>query len=132
MVGALQHTYVIARLNRWGHWHRQQKKLGLGPKPARSWWYPIVIRPNVKPQRDWDKIETDDNECFETDKAVDALSVELRETIREHFVKGGTVDQQRRALHLKSNQTIYDRLNRAYPLLLGMFNDIAAGLEPRE
>lgn len=126
------HTYVIARLDRWAHWRRQQTKFGVGPTSARSWWFPVVMRGNVKRVRDWDKIETDDDECFETEKAVAALSVELRETIYEHFVKGGTAEQQKEALHVKSTHTIYDRLNRAYPILLGMFNDVAAGLEPHE
>ena len=85
-----------------------------------------------RPQRDWDKVEYEDNECFETEMAVTALGEfdeQLRDAVWEHFVVRGTAEQQAKHLHC-SIATLYRRVERSEQILLGLFNDAAAGLRP--
>lgn len=85
-----------------------------------------------RPPRDWDKVEYEDNECFETEMAVNALGQfdeQLRDVVWQHYVVGGTADQQSKHLSC-CVATVYNRLARAENLMLGLLNDAAAGLIP--
>jgi DNA-directed RNA polymerase specialized sigma24 family protein len=80
--------------------------------------------------RDWDREVYSEEEAIATDKAVGALPQDLRKAVFEHYILRGTVQQQCESLEI-SKSTLYERLDRANTLLLGLLNDIAAGLEPR-
>lgn len=67
-------------------------------------------------------------EAIETQRCVDALPQSLREVIIQEHVMRGT--QAQKALALKIDRvTFWRRCQRAYPLLLGLFNDAGAGLD---
>jgi hypothetical protein len=69
----------------------------------------------------------DAQEALETDRAIRRLPPELNEIITiEHFVVG----KQARKLEVlaMSRTTYWRRCNEAYGLLLGLMNDVAAGL----
>lgn len=124
------HTYVEARLGRWQLWYRWGKNPG--PSPVESWYGPIVLNPNVQQSGRHDSAcPVDVSEAEETQRCVMALGVEcpeLKDTVFEAYLRGGTVEQKIATLGLKSRQSYYDRLDRAYVKLLGHFNDAASGI----
>ena len=72
-------------------------------------------------------VAIDDTEAEETYRCVLSLGApELRMAVFETYFKGGTMEQKARALGC-SGKTLYNRLDRAYVELLGLFNDAAAG-----
>lgn len=89
------------------------------------------MRGNVQQSgRDWDREVYDEVAAMDVDKAVDALPHYLRAAVYERYINRGTTEQQANALEI-SERTLYYRLEEANALLLGLLNDIAAGLEPR-
>jgi len=90
----------------------------------------MIMRGKVKPPRDFDKIDYDAEECSETDKAVNAFPQEYRAVIFQHYISRGTAEQQANTLRC-SVKTVYNRLDRAEDMLLGLMNDVAAALPPR-
>jgi hypothetical protein len=122
------HTYVEARLGRWSRWYHWG--IRPGPRPVVSWYEVIVLAPNVQGRgSDQSAVcPVDEQEAIATHKAVVALPDKYRAIVFEAYLKGGTVDQQARALHC-CKQTYYNRLTFAYALLLGYFNDLDAGVE---
>lgn len=125
-IGGQLHTYVEARLGRWAVWYRWGARPG--PRPVRS-WFGAILDHNVEQIGGVStSCPVDINEALETNRAVMALSGELREAVFEGYLKGGSVEQKCRALGLRSRQSYYDRLNRAYGLVLGYLNDLAAGV----
>jgi DNA-directed RNA polymerase specialized sigma24 family protein len=98
-----------------------------------SWWGPIILEGNVEQTGGFKELEFDPSECTETDRAVQALrciSLDLHAAIIEMYIRGGTGEQKAKALHC-TRQTLYNRLDRAYGELLGLFNDQAAGITLR-
>lgn len=128
-------TYVISRLCRWATYVRWLSRGGVDPRPAylRSWWGKLVQARNPRPEGEpavSDVCPVDIIEARETRRAIDALPEHLRETIIEEYLIGGTQKQKAEALHI-DERTLRRRREQAHGLLLGLFNDIAAGLEPR-
>lgn len=120
-------TYVEARLGRWSRWYRW----GSDPTPRRtvSWYHKIVTEPNVEQiGRPDTACPVDIDEAEDTHKAVMALEPQLRDTVFEAYLRGGTVEQKCRVLGLRSRQSYYNRLASAYQELLGYLNDQAAGV----
>lgn len=118
------HTYVESRLVRWAYW----VQMGARPGPQRvvSWWGPCILDRNVaQPMRRTLKI--DPTETEETELAVRALAVELRDAIIEMWTMGGTSDEKAKRLRC-DRVTLWRRVNRANAKLLGYFNDQAAGI----
>lgn len=72
----------------------------------------------------------DISEAEETHKAVNALEPELRDLIAQEYLSGVTISirDKMKALGFNSRQTYYNRLYRAYGVLLGYFNDLAADI----
>jgi hypothetical protein len=121
------HTYVEARLGRWRLWYHW----GQSPYPPRlaSWYHKMLTEPNVEQiGRPDPSCPVDVEEAEQTHAAVMALDHDLRATVFEAYLKGGTVEQKIKALGVRSRQTYYDRLERAYIKLLGFFNDQAAAV----
>lgn len=121
------HTYVEARLGRWRLWYHW----GQNPYPPKlaSWYDKMITEPNVEQiGRPDPNFPVDVEEAEQTHAAVMALDHDLRATVFEAYLKGGTVVQKCRALGIRSNKTYYNRLDRAYIILLGYFNDQAAEL----
>ena len=125
------HTYVMERLNRWVIWCRWGPRPG--PKPVASWYGPNVLDRSIEQheiQRNPD-CPVDQDEARETNEAVFALMViaeELYDVVIEAYIKGGTVEQKMRALGIRGVRSYYIRLDRAHAKLLGLFNDVAAGV----
>jgi hypothetical protein len=130
---ALQMTYVVLRLNRWGVYVRWLTSGGSDPRPPRltSWWGKLVMEPNVE-QSDRVSLVTrecpvDIDEARETEACVRALPEHLKRTMIEEYLVRGTADQKAQALAIEVRAFRYRR-DRAHNLLLGLFNDAAAGL----
>ncbi len=127
MTGLSLHTYVEARLGRWVRWYHWGARPG--PKPVTSWYGPMIIDRNVEQLgRRSTSCEVDIDEAEETNTAVNHLPHELRDTIHETYLRGGTVKQKCRALGLKRRESYYARLTRAYNTLLGYLNDLSVGV----
>lgn len=97
-----------------------------------SWWGPIILEGNVEQGgKGIKELEFEVTECLETDEAVRALRLiapDLYQAVIESYLRGGTGEQKAKHLHC-SRQTLYNRLDRAYGELLGLFNDLAAGIK---
>lgn len=127
-------TYVISRLCRWATYVRWLSRGGVDPRPAhlRSWWGKLVSARNPRPEGEpavSDVCPVDVVEARETRVAIDALPEHLRETVIEEYLIGGTAKQKADALGV-DERTLRRRRDQAHTLLLGLFNDIAAGLPP--
>lgn len=119
-------TYVDGRLNRWGAWYHAQARPG--PKAVRSQMAGILAKAGDGEIRA--RVVFDNSEALETDAAVYRLrDIErgLFDAVIEYWIKSGTVEQKARALGIQP-RAFYYRLDRAKLQLLGIFNDIAAGL----
>lgn len=128
LAGLKLDTYVWAQLTNWSAWRRSTIKAG--PPQLKSWWWPIVMRGNVQQiGRDWDKEVYDELSAMATEKAVSALPHYLRVAVFERYINRGTCKQQCEALGY-SERTLQGRLDEANTLLLGLMNDIAAGVDP--
>jgi hypothetical protein len=144
--GVSLNTYVIGRCNRWGsyiRWLDYSGVFGSGPKPIRSWWGPVVLDKNVA--QGWrdprENCPVDAQEVLETDKAVRRLPEELSTLMMvEHVVRVRFRDEKGRVKHREPSQqekadmceisrtTYWRRCNDAYGQLLGLMNDISAGI----
>jgi hypothetical protein len=137
---ALQHLHVMLRCNRWGTYVRwSHRTLSKNPKPQgmNSWWGPIVFDGNVEQigiesVRDICPVNID--EALETDRCVKLLPDKLRKAMLQEHVIRGTQAQKAAALGI-DRTTFWRHCERAYVLLLGMFNDVAAQvpvIEPKD
>lgn len=127
--------FVIMRCNRWGTYVRWLARGGSDPRPKRvvSWWHKIItsrLLQQPEQRRPIDDCPVNLEEARETWQCIDALPVHLRDVIVEEYGVGGTADQKAEALGIKAN-SFRDRRENAHALLLGLFNDAAAGLPLR-
>lgn len=128
---ALQHLYVILRCNRWGtyvRWSHRTLARDPAPQDTRSWWGPIVLDGNVEQiglASVLDLCPVDIPEALETGTCVERLPDHLRKAMLQEHVIRGTQAQKSRALEIERT-AFWRRCERAYVLLLGMFNDEAA------
>jgi len=127
-------TYVILRCARWGQYVRwAERDKDRDPRPPRigSWWGPIVLDGNVEQigEGTADICPVDVAEGMETQQCVYALPEHLRDTIIEEYVVCGNQAQKADALGIDQRQ-YRRRLSESHTLLLGLFNDVAAGIEP--
>lgn len=125
-------SYVIFRCNRWGTYRRWLAAAGVRaskPKNVKSWWGPIVQDRNVA--QDWrdprDICPVDIPEALETQRCIDALPASLKEVMLQEHVVRGTQAEKAHALRI-DRVTFWRRCQRAYGLLLGLFNDAGADL----
>lgn len=130
----LQMTYTIMRLVRWSRYVRWLHRGGTDPRPAhlRSWWGKLVTARNPRPELGpsvSDVCPVDVHEALLTWKCVRALPEHLRETMTEEYIIGGSPAQVAEALGI-DDRTLRRRRNQAHVLLLGLFNDVEAGIEP--
>lgn len=132
--GVSLHTYVIFRCDRWGTYMRWLNKVSLGqlkPQYVKSWWGPMILDRNVERiaiVREPGPEGVDEREAIETGTCVIALEEDLRDALIEVHVNRGTWQQQCQALGGIDRTTLWRRKERAYAELLGLFNDVAAGL----
>jgi hypothetical protein len=91
----------------------------------------MVLDPNVEGRGRLARAElpcpVDQDESQKTTRCVRALRVDLREVVVQRYLEGGTVEQQIMAIRCCLD-TYYRRLNVAYFDLLGLFNDVEAGV----
>lgn len=110
--------YIKQRLARWGEWNARRESGGLG-FPRECSYTRMQARSEVgltAPEID--------QEAVETEHAVAELPEYLRETVRSYYVKPGTVEQKARDLRC-GRDTVYARLERAFPLLSDLFGALA-------
>jgi hypothetical protein len=122
---------------------------GIRPKGITSWWGPLILDPNVAPNRtrddELDLCPVDMREALETEQAIRRLPPDLMNVMwMEHatkylpglnfYVENGRVmqrpaTQEQKATVLKiSRRTYCYRCSESYTVLLGLMNDISAGL----
>lgn len=119
-------TYVKQRLNDWSIW----LYWGNSGKPQRvvSWYEKVVMAPNVQGRGGDNSVcPVNEEDAYETHRAVSALVPYLRDTVVEFYTKAGTADHKARQLGI-GRQHLYDRLNTAENKILGYLNDLAAGV----
>jgi hypothetical protein len=122
--------YVIMRCSRWGEYVRWKDSVGLPdpkPKHVRS-SYGLLLNGNVQQLEptNRDVCRVDIAEAIETGICIDRLPAHLKETVESEYSKVGTRVQKAAALGIETRTFRY-RLTSAHALLLGLFNDAAAG-----
>lgn len=125
-------TYVVLRLGRWRdyvRWQANGTTSHPGPKNPKSWWG-LILEGNVE---QIDIVSTRDvcpvnaEEARETDKCVRALPDHLLLVVWEEYIICGSIDEKAAALAIEK-RAFRQRLSTAHNLLLGLFNDAAAGM----
>lgn len=99
--------HIHQRLYRWADWAaggQRAKGLGYSPCTLSRWEVSCSLR-SVDPGFD--------EEAANTDKAVTLLPVELRDLVKEHYLKPGTARQKCRTLGV-SPKTFYERLHHVH------------------
>ncbi len=131
---ALQCLYVIMRLNRWAVYVRWLDNRGGGRDPtpprARSWWFKLVMMTRVQqttvPGRSLCPVDA--GEAIETQRCIKALPEHLRMTVVEDHLVRGAPEEKAHALGIDC-RTFRQRRRVAYRELLGLFSDVAAGID---
>ena len=134
---ALPQTYVMMRLNRWAVYCIWRESLLVrSPKPTRvrSWWGLILSNrvhdPDRLPAQVVRPCPVDVVEAEETDRCVQSLPEKLRCVIVLDYLTHMRKDERVRLMKPAAcAKTYYNRLERAYDELLGLFNDAGAGME---
>lgn len=128
--------YVMMRLNRWAVyciWRESLLVRSPKPKRVRSWWGLILSNrvhdPDRLPVQVVRPCPVDVVEAEETDRCVQALPEKLRCVIVLDYLTHMRKDERVRLMKpYGCAKTYYNRLERAYHELLGMFNDVNAGV----
>lgn len=136
MTGFRNDTYVMARLQRWAIyciWH--ENLMTTSPKPRRvtSWLGRIISGrlgdPDNLPAVIQRPCPVDVIEAQETERAVLALPERLRSVIvLEYLTNMGYLDKAKAMKPPGAFKSFYRRLERAHYELLGLMNDVAAGV----
>lgn len=136
--GAVPQTYAMMRLNRWVIW--MVWKIGQSttdprPRQVTSWWWKMVTVRHVQQFESGGKAvacPVDVLEAEETDRCVGALPPGLRRMIALAYLDRRPVDRKVADLvasGVKISRRGYFRyLDRAHQALIGLFNDVAAGV----
>ena len=135
---AAPQTYVMMRLSRWAVYCIWRDALFIRspkPKPVRSWWGLILSNrvhdPDRLPARVTRPCPVDVVEAEETDRCVRLLDKKLLCVIVLQYLT--CMRRELRVAAMKPAgcaKTYYNRLDRAHYELLGLMNDVAAGIEP--
>jgi hypothetical protein len=131
-----EQLYCILRCNRWGQYERWRANAGVReqkPAEVNSWWGPMIIDGNVEQLgvvHSSDTCPVDIEEALETRLCVSHLPPHLKVTVWREHVTAGRQHQKAHALGI-ATRTFRHRLATAYPLLLGLFLDAAAGVLPK-
>ena len=113
-------TFVFKKLQVWAEWRIRKVDGGLGyPKKSAfekvglidSFWTPEL-----------------DTELIDVDKAVCLLIPERRDVVMQSYTQGGTKEQKARRCGI-SVRTYDLRLDMAHKDVLGLLNDLAAGVK---
>lgn len=120
--------YINDRLNAWAYWRLAQDEAGV-TRP-RSGTYDLAGRADstetIRPRMSITQVVA--IECERTDRCVKALEPVLEQTVRECYLR--TTSYLLVAADLGcSEKTLYRRLDRAHNLILGLLQDIEAGVE---
>jgi len=131
---ALRDMYVILRCIRWGKYVDWMANPGgiSDPRPelVRSWWFKVVMVDKVQQGTAQGRrlCPVDILEAIETQRCVKALPAHLRDTLVEEYVIGGTAEEKAQALGIEP-RAFRHRRGVAHVELLGLFNDIACGVD---
>lgn len=129
--GISLNTYVVWRCNRWGvyvRWLERVSGPSPGPRYVESWWR-LILDGNVQHSglRGKDNCPVDMAEAVETGKCIRALPEHLMDAMIEEHLIGGRQADKAKALDIDP-KTFWSRCQNAYERLLGLMNDIAAGI----
>ena len=131
-------TYVMVRLDRWVIyciWKADLLVKDPTPDRARSWWWRLVTNRHMHDPGAGHARErpcpVDVIEAEETDRCVMALPAGLRRMVASAYLDPRPVRVKVAELGL-GKMTYYRWLGRAYNELLGLFNDVAAGISVPE
>ena len=131
---ALQWLYVMMRLNRWAVYVRwlDGRAPGRDPTPpaTRSWWFKLVMMTRVQQTvvAGRSLCPVDVQEAVETQRCIKALADHLRVTVVEDHLVRGSPEEKARALGIDA-RSFRSRRRVAYAELLGLFNDVACGID---
>lgn len=131
MIGQLSHTYVEARLGRWGLYQRWLRYCNVTTAPFKmDSWFGIILgnRGGGCAPLPVPPCPVDQDEACKTFRCVAVLKEERREIVCELYVWGSRPVDIIKALGCGSRQTYYNQLYAAYADLLGYFNDVEAGV----
>lgn len=135
MIGVQLHTYAMERLNRWVIyclWRADLLTPQPGPRDVKSWWFTMVMAPNVKVARtplvQRKPCPVDEIEAGITELCIQQLPMKLRNVVVIGSLSPDTAEEK--SLELGCDRaTYFRRMNRAYAELLGLFQDYEAGIE---
>lgn len=111
-------VYVSKRLVLWAEWRARKSDNGIG-YPRRSAF--------VKTVSGGQWTLDIDSHCIDVDKCVCALEADYRAVIMECYTAVGTKEAKSRRLQI-SVKTFDNRLVKAHHEILGLLNDLAAGI----
>jgi hypothetical protein len=116
-------TYVHMRLIQWGDWVVRGRNVGRNGFPSQSAfarWMPSAGASAWSPLLDV--------EAEEVDQCVLRLEGPRRELVRRYYTRSITSAMLARELGC-CEKTLYNRMTIAHNEILGMLNDLAAGIE---
>lgn len=112
-------TYVLNRLNLWATWRMKRFDNGLG-YPKKTTFVREISGGFWTPEMD--------SSCQEIDKCICALIPERKEAVLKMFTMLGTKEQKAKSCGICIRT--YDlRLELAFRDILGLLNDLAAGIK---
>lgn len=110
--------HMERRLLNWQRWKEGAGDIGLGYGNASMW---NQVKVDVTPNRE-SVIPTNAIEAEETDRAVDALPLYLRDTVFTHYLSNVTIEVQAQRLGCGVS-TVHSRIADAHRKLLVWFSD---------
>lgn len=113
-------VYVNTRLNQWAEWVAKRND-GLG--------YPRAVAFSRMAHSGSFGPSSPDmcEDAWEVEQCVTHLEKSLRAAVIEFYLRPGTCEQKAKAL-MCCKKTMYSRIDRAHNEILGLLNDLAAGI----
>lgn len=121
--------YINKQLVDWARWRVSSRMTLRHMLGVKGCWPAIPFEPYSKKldRQATAQVPLNDLECWATDRAVCALSADLKAAVVEFYTRTGTADTTAKRLGI-SKATLFRRIDQAHCAILGSLNDIAAGL----
>jgi len=103
-------VWIELRLDRWAAWRIQGRRLGTGAA-CHPMWRDTPPDPAAGYEA---RVPVNEEECWQTDKAVMALDAQLAELVAAYYLHGGLYAMDRLKI---SRSTMQTRLGNAHALL---------------
>jgi transposase-like protein len=122
--------YINVRLGEWARWSVSDARYLRTTLGAHSCWPQMLgeAASTESKRGEVSFVPLNDIECCETDKAICALPATLKEAVVVYYKRTGTTSIQIAKRLGVSERTLFDRISQAHQRLLGILNDIAAGI----